>query len=64
MAMLAGLVVIHVSGALWYTATVTHSLSVTLATSVTPFATLDIAKTLITAAVLPAAWSLLSQREQ
>ena len=60
LAMLAGLLVIHTSGALWYTATVTHSIRVTLATTVAPFAALDIAKVLITAAILPAAWKLLS----
>lgn len=59
LAMLAGLAVIHMGGALWYTATVSHSLSVTLATSVFPFAGLDIAKILIAAAVLPQAWRLL-----
>jgi len=59
LAMVAGLAVIHTGGALWYTATVTHSLSVTLATSVFPFAGLDIAKILIASAVLPQAWRLL-----
>jgi len=59
LAMVAGLAVIHTGGALWYTATVTHSLSVTLATSVFPFAGLDVAKILIASAVLPQAWRLL-----
>lgn len=59
LAMVAGLAVIHTGGALWYTATVTHSLSVTLSTSVFPFAGLDIAKILIASAVLPQAWRLL-----
>jgi len=59
LAMLAGLALIHAGGAIWYTATVTHSLSVTLATTVLPFAGLDIAKILLAAAVLPQAWRLL-----
>ena len=59
LAMIAGLAVIHTGGALWYTATVTHSLRVTLATTVLPFAGMDIAKILIAAAVLPTAWKLL-----
>ena len=59
LAMLAGLLVIYTSGALWYTATVTHSLSITIATSVVPFAALDVAKILVASAVLPQAWRLL-----
>jgi biotin transport system substrate-specific component len=59
LAMLAGLAVIYTGGALWYTATVSHSFSVTLATSVVPFAGLDIAKILVASAVLPQAWRLL-----
>lgn len=62
LAMLAGLTVIHTGGVLWYTFTVTHSLGVTFATSVVPFAALDIAKMLIAAAVLPQAWRLLGRQ--
>lgn len=59
LAMLAGLAVIYTGGALWYTATVTHSLSTTIATSVLPFAGLDVVKILVASAVLPQAWRLL-----
>lgn len=63
-AMLAGLTVIHVGGVLWYTATVSHSLSLTVATNVLPFAGFDIAKILVAAAVLPQAWRLLGRHSQ
>lgn len=56
LAMLAGLAVIYTGGALWYTATVSHSLSLTLTTSVLPFAGFDIAKILAAAAILPTVW--------
>lgn len=59
LAMLAGLAVIYTGGALWYTATVSHSLSLTLTTSVLPFAFFDIAKILIAAAILPGVWRVI-----
>jgi len=61
-AMLIGLTVIYTGGALWYTVTVTHSLSTTLTTSVLPFAGFDIAKIVITAAVLPQVWRVVGHR--
>ncbi len=61
-AMLAGLTVIYTGGALWYTATVSHSLSTTLATSVLPFAGFDVAKIVITAAILPQIWRVVGPR--
>jgi biotin transport system substrate-specific component len=61
LAMLVGLAVIYTGGALWYTLTVTQSLSVTLATSVLPFAGFDVLKIAIGAAVLPLAWRLIGR---
>ncbi len=58
-AMLVGLAIIYTGGAMWYTATVSHSLMVTLTTSVLPFAGFDIAKILVASAVLPQAWRFL-----
>jgi len=62
-AMLAGLAVIYTGGALWYTATVSHSLSLTLTTSVLPFAGFDIAKILVAAAILPGAWRIVGVKD-
>ena len=56
LAMIAGLAIIYVGGASWYTATVTHSLRATLATSIIPFAPVDLAKILIASAILPSIW--------
>lgn len=56
LAMIAGLAIIYIGGASWYTATITHSLSATLATSIIPFAPIDVAKILIASAVLPTLW--------
>jgi biotin transport system substrate-specific component len=56
LAMVAGLAIIYLGGASWYTATITHSLSVTMATSILPFAPIDVAKILIASAVLPTVW--------
>lgn len=58
-AMLIGLTVIYTGGAVWHAMTVTQSLSLTLASSVLPFAGFDVAKIVITAAILPQAWRLL-----
>ena len=55
-AMLAGLAVIYTGGATWLTLTVTQSWTVTLATSVVPFAAADVLKVLAAAAVLPQIW--------
>lgn len=55
-AMLAGLAVIYAGGATWLTLTVTHSWTVTLATSIVPFAAADVLKVLAAAAVLPQVW--------
>ncbi len=63
LAMLAGLAVIYTGGALWYTATVSHSLSATLTTSVLPFAGFDIAKILAAAAILPGTWRIVGARD-
>jgi biotin transport system substrate-specific component len=60
-AMVAGLAVIYFGGALWYTATVSHSLAITFNTSVAPFIGLDVAKILVASAVLPTAWKFLRQ---
>lgn len=62
-AMLAGLAVIYIGGAAWYTLTVTHSLWTTFTTSVLPFAGFDAAKILITAAILPQVWRVVGKRE-
>jgi biotin transport system substrate-specific component len=58
-AMVAGLAVIYLGGAAWYTLTVSHSLSVTFATSILPFAPFDLAKVAIGAAMLPSAWKMI-----
>lgn len=57
-AMCAGLAVIHLGGAAWLTSTVTHSWTVTVATSIAPFAVVDLMKVLAAAAVLPQVWRL------
>jgi biotin transport system substrate-specific component len=56
LAMVAGLAIIYIGGASWYTATITHSLSATFATSIIPFAPFDVVKILIASAVLPTIW--------
>src|SRR6185295_60264 len=56
LAMVAGLAIIYIGGASWYTATITHSLTATMATSIIPFAPVDIAKILIASAVMPTVW--------
>ena len=61
LAMIAGLAIIYIGGASWYTATITHSLKATFATSIIPFAPIDIAKILIASAVLPSIWKLNKQ---
>ncbi|TAK12719.1 MAG: biotin transporter BioY [Acidobacteria bacterium] len=56
LAMVAGLAIIYLGGASWYTATITHSFRATLATSIIPFAPIDIAKILLASAILPTVW--------
>jgi len=58
LAMIAGLAIIYLGGASWYTVTITHSLRATLATSIIPFAPVDVAKILIASAILPSIWKL------
>lgn len=58
LAMVAGLAIIYIGGAAWYTITLTHSLQTTLATSVMPFAPLDLVKILFASAILPTVWKL------
>ena len=58
LAMVAGLAIIYLGGAAWYTVTLTHSVSVTLATSVLPFAPLDLVKILLASAILPTIWKV------
>jgi biotin transport system substrate-specific component len=55
-AMIAGLAVIYLGGAAWYTITVSHSIGATIATSILPFAPFDLAKVAIAAGLLPAIW--------
>jgi biotin transport system substrate-specific component len=61
LAMLIGLAVIYTGGALWYTATISQSLSVTLTTSVLPFIGFDVLKIVVAAAILPQAWRLVGR---
>jgi len=56
LAMVAGLAIIYAGGASWYTATITHSIRATFATSIIPFAPFDVAKILIASAILPTVW--------
>jgi biotin transport system substrate-specific component len=56
LAMVAGLLIIYIGGAAWYTAMITHSLGATFATSILPFAPMDLVKILIASAVLPTIW--------
>ena len=61
LAMIAGLAIIYAGGASWYTATITHSIRATFATSIIPFAPIDVAKILIASAVLPSIWKFSKQ---
>jgi biotin transport system substrate-specific component len=61
LAMIAGLAIIYIGGASWYTATVTHSIRATFATSIIPFAPFDVFKILVASAVLPTVWKLTKQ---
>jgi biotin transport system substrate-specific component len=61
LAMIAGLAIIYLGGASWYTATVTHSIGATFATSIMPFAPFDVAKIVIASAVLPGIWKVLDR---
>lgn len=58
LAMVAGLAIIYLGGAAWYTITLTHSLATTFTTSVMPFAPLDLVKILVASAILPTVWKL------
>jgi biotin transport system substrate-specific component len=56
LAMVIGLAIIYVGGASWYTASITHSLTATMTSSIIPFAPLDVVKILIASAILPSVW--------
>ncbi len=59
LAMVAGLAVIYLGGAFWYTATVSHAFAITFSTSIAPFIGFDLVKILAASAILPTAWKLL-----